>query len=189
MQINDNLLKEIVNNSLKKFFEYDLELIQRDVSERAWCGRLAIYMEKEIRSRGNIFVGYFVDVEYNRGRGGAKIMTRFDKNGKFISTDSITCDLILHSRGKIIENDNLIAVEMKKESGRGKKEDKQRLRILTTPKADLYAWSDDNNAYEYDLGVYIEIDVRKMSCLIQMYKEGKKISNSELTLSHLTNQI
>lgn len=47
----------------------------------------------------------------------------------------ISCDLILHSRGQNIEEDNLIELEMKKADRREseKKSDRERLEKITQP--------------------------------------------------------
>lgn len=58
------------------------------------------------------FFNYFVDIEYNRNKGSIKTIkkTTLGPNGQIIP---INCDLILHSRGNRLEQDNLIALEMK----------------------------------------------------------------------------
>ena len=79
----------------------------------------------------------------------------------------IQCDLIVHSRGKNIENDNLIAIEMKK-STRPKSEfidDRKRLRALTKESYDDI-WSNDGIALPelvcgYDIGIYLILDIGK----------------------------
>ena len=53
---------------------------------------------------------YKVDVEYNRNDGALKTAIV----GENSVIKSIVCDLILHSRGRIPRQDNLIALEMKK---------------------------------------------------------------------------
>ncbi len=57
---------------------------------------------------------------------------------------TIICDLIVHSRGEIVEKDNLIALEMKKayRSMQEKENDKTRLVALTKDSYDG-VWSFD----------------------------------------------
>ena len=93
---------------------------------------------------------------------------------------TINCDLILHSRGEKMGNDNLIAIEMKK-STRPEEEklsDKLRLRALTKSSYDDI-WSYDGKAHPehvcgYQLGIYIEIDIDKRNYLVEGYIGGKK---------------
>ena len=59
------------------------------------------------------FEGYYTDVEYNRNRGNIKTVKKTIK-GPTEHIINVTCDLIMHSRGKHPEQDNLIAIEMKK---------------------------------------------------------------------------
>lgn len=60
-------------------------------------------------------IGYFADAEYNRKQNG-QIKTIIDENMEEVK---VQCDLILHSRGKNVERDNLIAIEMKKSNRLG----------------------------------------------------------------------
>ena len=59
------------------------------------------------------YVGYYTDVEYNRNQGGIKTIRKTIR-GQTEEIIPINCDLILHSRGEDIGQDNLIAIEMKK---------------------------------------------------------------------------
>jgi hypothetical protein len=72
---------------------------------------------------------YFVDVEYNR-HGDEKKTVLHPVTGQPIN---IVCDLLLHSRGELAD-DNLIAVEMKKADAAepDKQRDRERLQALTT---------------------------------------------------------
>jgi len=91
---------------------------------------------------------------------------------------AITCDLILHSRGKLIRDDNLIAIEMKKSSGSkaDKESDRNRLRALTKESYDGI-WSADGitrpeHVCGYKLGLYMELDIRARKCLLEYYRRG-----------------
>ncbi len=76
--------------------------IENNTSERNLCALLGECISKLLLKYG--LSNYFVDVEYNRNGDDLK---------STMSEDEIFCDLILHSRGTL-QNDNLIAVEMKK---------------------------------------------------------------------------
>jgi hypothetical protein len=97
-------LIEIFEKANRNFLNEEKNLILSGVSERTLCGTLMLYLNKEIR--GSIFHKYHVDVEYNRNDG--KIKTIINNAEEIIN---INCDLIVHSRGEIIEQDNLIALE------------------------------------------------------------------------------
>ena len=121
------ILKELTIRSFNQFMESELENILAGVNERNLCGRLAIHMSELLPEYG--LENYFVDPEYNRKQDG-RIKTILDENFVVVT---INCDLILHSRGRSVEGDNLIAIEMKK-SNRPQEEkdnDRKRLRALT----------------------------------------------------------
>lgn len=79
---------------------------------------------------------------------------------------NITCDLIVHSRGENICQDNLICLEMKKSTNSSleKEKDKMRLRCLTKKSYDDI-WAYDGKTFPehvcgYKSGIYYEIDIR-----------------------------
>ena len=125
------------------------------------------------------YTGYYADVEYNRNQGGIKTIRKTiqDIHEEIIP---INCDLILHSRGEIVEQDNLIAIEMKKSnaSAREKQKDRERLIALTKDSFnDVWAW--DNNFPEhvcrYVLGVYYEINYNRKEITIEYYRRGENV--------------
>ncbi len=174
----ENILNKILNESNNLFLEQEKENILNDVNERCLCGRLAIHLNDKVRE--NNIHGYFVDTEYNRKQDG-QIKTILDEECQVIN---INCDIIIHSRGKNIQNDNLIAIEMKK-SNRPEHEkisDKYRLRALTKDSYDGI-WSYDGvtlpeHVCGYALGFYIELNIKTRKCLIEKYKKGEKIDES-----------
>ena len=95
------------------------------------------------------------------------------------------CDLIVHSRGEIVEKDNLIALEMKKSYRpmKEKENDKARLVALTKDSYDG-VWSFDGKTLPehvcgYDLGGYYEIDSKNCLIDIEYYVKGKKVRTYE----------
>ncbi|MGS2764806.1 hypothetical protein [Sinomicrobium sp. M5D2P9] len=109
---------------------------------------------------------YYSDPEYNRKQNG-EIKTILDHEMKEVK---INCDVIIHSRGNNIGNDNLLALEMKK-SNRPEYEkasDKIRLRALTKESYDD-VWSNDGKTFPeyvcgYELGIYMELDIDNRNC-------------------------
>ncbi|MBS7693162.1 hypothetical protein KIN08_06105, partial [Vibrio cholerae] len=86
-----------------------------------------LYLNNE--KEKTLYKQYYVDVEYNRNVNG-RLKTIKDGEGEIIT---INCDLVLHSRGENLVQDNLIALEMKKSNGRRseKEKDRERLKALT----------------------------------------------------------
>ena len=172
----EQLLNNLFKESLNLFLEHELENILNDVNERNLCGRLVIYLNDKIRE--NNINGYFVDPEYNRKQNG-QVKTILDEELNIVS---INCDIIVHSRGGNILQDNLIAIEMKK-SNRPEEEkisDKKRLRALTKDSYDDI-WSADGvtlpeHVCGYILGFFIELNIKTRECLIERYKKGNKIN-------------
>jgi hypothetical protein len=92
----------------------------------------------------------------------------------------ISADLILHSRGANIAEDNLIALEMKKSSRppKEKKADRQRLRAMTKSSYDG-VWSNDGTTHPehvcgYRLGVYVEINRKARKLRIEYFVRGER---------------
>lgn len=163
---NNNMLK---NNSA---------LFNLDSSERSICGALMLSMY--VCLCNTPFREYYVDVEYNRNCEGL-VKTIID-NEEVVT--NITCDLILHSRGAFYEQDNLIAVEMKKatRSKEDKISDKKRLIALT--QSENSVWSYDGETFpehvcRYILGVYYEINKQCDSIYLEFYRQGQKVDTLE----------
>ena len=122
-------------------------------------------------------MNYHVDVEYNRNQGRIKTIIADD-----FSIVNITCDLIVHSRGENIEQDNLICLEMKKSSRPNKEKikDKERVRILTKDSYDDI-WSYDGKTLpehvcRYVLGIYYEINYGEKMISIEYYSKGEFVN-------------
>lgn len=155
----------------------DLDLFESSVSERTLCGALMLHLHDLIADKPS-YQGYFTDVEYNRNRGGKLKNIKKTIQGVNESVVTINCDLILHSRGQHVEQDNLIAIEMKKSSRpRGSKDaDRERLMALTKDSFDG-VWSFDGRTLpeyvcRYILGVYYEIKYSERRILLEYYHRG-----------------
>ncbi|MDD3794213.1 MAG: hypothetical protein PHI37_05340 [Candidatus Gracilibacteria bacterium] len=170
-------LKEIFQKSNEKFLENETSLILSGVSERSLCGKLSLYITDIIRN--SEFSNYHVDTEYNRNYGG-NIKTIINSEEKVLN---ITCDIIIHSRGENINQDNLIAIEMKKSTGREdeKQKDRDRLIALTKELNDgvwTYGGGDfPKHVCGYILGIYYEVNIEKKEILIEEYRKGKLFDN------------
>ncbi|SDP38219.1 hypothetical protein SAMN05421677_11771 [Halobacillus aidingensis] len=132
-----------------------------------------LYLHEEKKA---CYDSYIVDVEYNRNFG-KKVKTIIDDEEQVMK---ITCDIILHSRGSNLEQDNLIAIEMKK-SNRPQKEknkDRYRLMLLTRDSFTGNAFSFDgtklpDHVCRYKLGIFYEIDLKSRTVNVEYYKKGE----------------
>ncbi|GLC90066.1 hypothetical protein [Lysinibacillus piscis] len=174
------MIQEIVRifeKASRNFLQEQSTFILSGVSERSLCGELMKYLAREISETN--FSKYHVDVEHNRNEGG-KLKTI--KNGKEIVIP-ITCDIIVHSRGENIKQDNLIAIEMKKSTNNKVEKDKDRERLIALTKDSFdNLWSYDGKTFpqhvcRYQLGVYYEINFIARHVVIEYYMKGELQKN------------
>ena len=169
------MLTEVFEKSLEEFLGREVQNILSGVSERNLCARLAMSLQKYANEHG--YSDYYADPEYNRKQNG-KVKTILDDDMQVVN---ITCDLILHSRGEIMERDNLIAIEMKK-SERPEEEkisDRARLRTLTKSSFDD-VWSYDGKTHPehvcgYEIGYFVELDRENRTYVVQVFKVGNLV--------------
>ena len=134
-------------------------------SERNLCARLACILERTAHEVG--FNDYTADVEYNRKQNG-RVKTIVDDKMREVQ---ITADLILHSRGKIIDADNLIAFEMKRIEHNEKELVKDRRRLIAMTKLSYDdIWSADGETLPehvcgYVLGYLAILDGSNLSLI------------------------
>ena len=98
------LLKKIINDSLKKLIEIDSHLFNVKSSELSFNFRLAYY----IQTHEDFCNDFVVDCEFNRV-GNDYSKKEFYRNGK---PRKHFPDIIIHIRGK--QDSNLLAIETKK---------------------------------------------------------------------------
>jgi hypothetical protein len=165
-----DILEELFWSSFQKFLSVDRGLIIRNVSERALCARLAIYLEC-LKGRFGLDA-YHADVEYNRNQD--RIKTIIDGEAQVIA---ITCDLLLHSRAAIVGRDNLIAIEMKKADRphAGKETDRKRLRVMTGPND--HAATLPEHVCGYELGIFIEMDALGETFSVETFRNGESVAS------------
>lgn len=189
--MNKSRYIEIFEQTNKNFLNKELDFIFSRVNERAWYAPFTRELVNVISKTE--FQDYHVDIEYNLNGEGLK--TIIDEDLEVIR---INCDIILHSRGRNILNDNLIAIEMKKHRGKDKQKDKERLKLLTKDSYDDI-WSCNGTSLpehvcHYQLGVYYEVNSSNKSILIEYYEKGEMIecytmqyeyNLKEYTKSHL----
>lgn len=168
---------ECLYNDLKKLFKLanvdlinlDKDLFDTEVSERTLCGALMLHLHKRIKQ--TIYSNYHVDVEYNRNKGGSLKTIAKTVQGPNFDIIKINCDLIVHSRGKCIEQDNLIAIEM--------------IKCLTKDSFDD-VWAFDGKSLpehvcRYIIRVYYEINYNKRKIELEYYYKGE-LESTEIVI-------
>ena len=177
-------LKKIFEQANEQLLNLDMNLFELQVSEQTICGALAIRLHDILKDTQ--YSKYYVDIEYNRNRGGKfkRIFKSIQGPGEEIIR--IKADLIVHSRGECVERDNLLALEMKK-SYRPKKEkdaDRSRLKCLTKDSFN-HEWSFDGtelpeHVCRYAIGIYYEIDFDKRTISLEYYRKGEFYTDDEI---------
>lgn len=165
----------------RKLIKNDFDLFKKETSERSICGALMIHLKGALW--GTPFSKYKVDVEYNRNRDGI-IKTIIDKDEVITN---ITCDLIVHSRGAYMEQDNLIALEMKKSNRTNAEKAKDKNRLIALTKGENNVWCYDGETFpehvcRYILGIYYEISLNDRQVYLEFYQQGKVVDTQKISL-------
>jgi len=168
----EEIVFKVFKAALPTFFMREIKNITDNVSERNLCQRLASYVERQLEQTE--LAHYYVDNEYNRKQEG-HVKTIINHKEVVVT---ITCDLLIHSRGEVIDHDNLLALEMKKStaSEADKLSDKQRLCALTAiPNERVWGWGGPHPEHVcgYEVGIYMEIDRTRRTCYFERYRHGK----------------
>jgi hypothetical protein len=171
-------LKKLFLTANQVFLANDADLITSGVSERGLCAALMCHLKDKINE--SQFRDYYVDVEYNRNDG--EVKTIMNNKMKIIP---VTCDLIVHSRGKNVEQDNLLALEMKRSthSEEEKVKDKERLKCLTRDSFNnIWGWNGTlpEHVCRYVIGIYYEIDIANRAIKILYYRQGERMKPSKI---------
>lgn len=164
----------------KRFLENNMNNIMRGINERSLCSSLSHEINCLIENNEK-FKYYYCDTEYNRNC--KRVKTIINKESKVIR---ITCDLILHSRGKL-EKDNLIALEMKKSTASEEKmnNDRERLKCLTKQSCDDICSENGidlpKNVCMYEIGIFYILDILNSEITLEIYENSEffdKVSGS-----------
>jgi len=172
VKINSKFLNRIVEPALNDFFVKELTSILDDVSERSLCTRLAMHLEAQMKNAD--LVGYYADTEYNRKQAG-QVKTILNGNMEIVS---ITCDLIVHSRGEIPGRDNLIAFEMAKPNKTIDEMQSDRDRLMALTKASYDGiWSNDGETHPehvcgYVKGYYLILNRHMRQAQLESFAHG-----------------
>lgn len=172
--IDFDQVRSLFEEALRRFLEFEMQEMLEGVNERANCGRMAIYLH-DVAREVKLPTQYLVDVEYNRKQEG-RVKTILNGHDAVVR---VNCDVILHSRGAIVQQDNLIAIEMKKfdRPHEEKISDRERLQALTKDSFDG-VWSADGNTLPehvcgYVLGLFMEIHRVRRTCTVDYFVKGE----------------
>lgn len=172
-------LDQMFARAFEQFLRTERDNILRGTSEPNLCGRLAMALEAERTKEG--LDGYVVDTEYNRN--GSKVKTIIDQNAQIVT---IRCDVVVHSRGRILAQDNLIAIEMKRVNHSEEEKEKDRVRLKAMTKSSFDdVWSADGKTLPehvcgYLLGYYLELRAPDEYFLVEEYAGGELVRSTSL---------
>jgi len=164
-------LTKVFEEANKSFLHDENNFILSGVAERSLCGSLKSFIREELSK--TTYENYFVDIEYNRNQGKIKTIVNDD-----FQVVTVNCDLIIHSRGEVIEKDNLLALEMKKSTRPLNEKTKDRKRLIALTKSSYdNVWSNDGitlpkHVCGYLLGIYYEINLQETTVQIEYYCKG-----------------
>lgn len=181
MNITGRRPELIFEDALNFFIAVEGESLLDNVSERNTCGRLSIYLERQLATEG--LSNYFADVEFNRKQSG-KVKTIINEQLQVIQ---ITPDLIVHTRGQLLPPfDNLIAIEVKKTNRpeSEKNDDRARLQAMTkVPYNGVWPWDGchPEHVCGYAVGIFLEIDISQRKLILEFFKKGNKTKKKYLT--------
>lgn len=176
-----NDLIMLFESANKRLLNQDCDLFKIGSSERCICGALMMHLKSVLW--GTPFSKYNVDVEYNRNKDGT-IKTIIDE--KQVLTN-ITCDLIVHSRGKCIKQDNLLALEMKKANRPNAEKINDKNRLIALTKEENAVWCYDGKTFpehvcRYILGIYYEISLNYNQVYLEFYRQGKVVDTLSISI-------
>ncbi|MCM1260119.1 MAG: hypothetical protein NC182_04180 [Prevotella sp.] len=180
-----NQLLDMFYEANSHFLNNNMETILFNVSERNLCSALGHEISKLLE--GSQFSSYYSDVEYNRN--GGKVKTIRNEELKIID---VTCDLIIHSRGKL-QKDNLIAIEMKKTTATKKQmdADRERLRCLTKQHCDdVYSYDGKllpTHVCKYELGIFYILDINHQMITLELYANSQLVNIEKHTFKYFSN--
>lgn len=172
-------MRALFRDAFEEFCAVDARNINSGVAERNLCQRLSFPLERQAYAAG--LEHYRADVEFNR----ANNDTVKGIIGQHMEQVTITCDLILHSRGAA-EQDNLIAIEMKRSSHPEAEKAKDRHRLMALTRAPFHGVWPDGGTVDFEhvcgyvVGYFVELDRRAGVFRIEEYVGGEATDRFEL---------
>ena len=142
-------LEPVVREALNRLFARDATLLGSDNSEWAMAHRLAVYLEE-------LLPGWNIDCEFNRQGDAPEIKSRTEGS-------RVRPDIIVHHRGRVAREHNLLAIELKK-TGSG--QDYEKVQEYTAPPAGKRKFQ-----YRYSLAIALSDD-----CKMTWFENGSTVS-------------
>ena len=166
---NAKLAYEIFCEANSIFLIKKIKSIKYNVAEQNFGSSLSKYLDKVMEERN--IQGYYAEANYNRN--GYRTKTIIDDNYEVIN---IECDLIVHSMGENKQQDNLLAIEMKKsDNPKERKKDRKRLTIVTrdTYNGEVFYEEFPRHICRYALGIFYDIDKDNNQLELEFYQHGE----------------
>lgn len=178
--MNKDLIFELLQQALVMFYKKEQRNLELDVHEICHAHRLAIYLEQQIRKydrthRPTLFKDYSVDIEVDRTAGGDLKQITNKKSRR------IRCDIMIHSKGKNLNIENLLLLELKiKSRVRYAKKAKEEICTLVSPVPLIVNNANLKKMYNTLLGVYLVLDTRRMQFTGTKYwYENERVQHEE----------
>ncbi len=154
MLLEQNNLKNFLEESIKEFYDKDSLLSERKGMEQACVFRIGLYLQERLKKAKISDV--VVDCEYNKNGDHPKKTLMF--------LEGVRPDLLIHKRGD--NTKNLLVVEFKGWWNRAKNRDEDKLKSLTSSK----------DVYHYLLGAFVRLGKENIQEL-EYYANGEKLNN------------
>ena len=142
-------LAPVVREALNRLFARDATLLGSDNSEWAVAHRLAVYLEQ-------LLPGWNIDCEFNRQGDAPEVKT-------LAAGSRVRPDIIVHHRGQVGREHNLLAIELKKT---GSEQDYAKVQEYTAP-------PDGQRKFQYRYGLAITLSD---DCRMSWFENGSAVS-------------
>jgi hypothetical protein len=141
-------LEAILRDAMNMLFARDAALLGNDNSEWAIAHRLAVYLEQ-------LLPGWNIDCEFNRQ--GERNDPKALEVGSYIRPD-----IVVHHRGRLAKQHNLLAIELKKTDSA---KDHEKVAECTSAPA-------GDRKFQYEYGLALSLDPFEMT----WFEDGRVVS-------------
>lgn len=154
MSQDKEILKKLLEESIKEFYAKDSLLSKRKGLEQACVFRIGLYLQERLNQEQ--IPDVVVDCEYNKNGDHPKKTVMF--------VEGVRPDLLIHKRGD--NTKNLLVAEFKGWWNKSKNRDEDKLKSLTSP----------YDEYHYLLGAFVRLGKKNIQEL-EYYADGEKLNN------------
>ena len=167
-------IRDIIDGAIDDLLNLDYDLFNLRVSEQCLCARLCHYVQ--IRANNDPELSHHIaDVEFNRNVGGIR--------KRMQGGQAITVDLVLHGRGRaaVQGRENVLALEMKKSSGRHDVYLADRTRLINlTQQNPIQAPGGEAFVFGFELGVFMVVNFAQNEVAIEYFIGGQQNGNANI---------